>query len=158
MEFIEQSKFLPRIEEIYMELLPKLREIFPDSRIEHIGSSSIPGVISKGDLDIFLGVSKSEFNEAIEQLKCLGFYEQEDTLRTESLRMMGTNLYSEDVAIQVVVNGSEYEFFVDFRDKLVSNPKLVLQYNELKRGCIGMCHEQYRAVKSDFIRSVLNVP
>ena len=158
MEFIEQSEFLPRIEEIYMEILQKLKEIFPDSRIEHIGSSSIPGVISKGDLDIFLGVSKQDFNEAIEQLKCLGFYEKEDTLRTESLRMMSTNLYSEDVAIQVVVNGSEYEFFVDFRDKLVSNPKLVLQYNELKRGCIGMCHERYRAVKSDFIRSVLNVP
>lgn len=158
MKFIEQSNFLPRIEEIYTELLSKLKGVFPDSRIEHIGSSSIPGVISKGDLDIFLGIGKQEFNEAIEQLKCIGFYEKEDTLQTESLRMMNTSLYSEDVAIQVVVNGSEYEFFVEFRDKLISNPNLVLQYNELKRGCIGMCHEQYRAVKSDFIESVLNVP
>ncbi|WP_205620005.1 GrpB family protein [Dasania marina] len=141
-----------------MELLPKIKEIFPDSRVEHVGSSSIPGAISKGDLDIFLGVGKEEFSEAIQQLGSLGFYEKEDTLRTESLRMMITNLYSEDVAIQVVENGSEYDFFVEFRDKLRSNPELVSQYNKLKLGCIGMEYNRYRDIKSAFVESVLNTP
>jgi GrpB-like predicted nucleotidyltransferase (UPF0157 family) len=158
MEFFEQSKFLPRIEVIYMELFPRLKEIFPGSRLEHVGSSSIPSAISKGDLDIFLGVGKGEFSEAIQQLGSLGFYEKEGTLHTESLRMMITNLYSEDVAIQVVENGSKYDFFVEFRDKVRANPELVAQYNKLKLGCIGMEHDQYRDVKSAFVESVLNAP
>jgi GrpB-like predicted nucleotidyltransferase (UPF0157 family) len=158
MEFIEQSKFLPRIEEIFDELSHRLRSMLPNSRIEHVGSSSIPGTISKGDLDIFVGVSPLEFEQSISLVQSIGFYEKSDTMRTESLRMMVTDEYQEDVAIQIVSNGTEFECFIDFRDKMRSNPELVSKYNELKINCNGMPHEQYREVKSSFIESVLNEP
>ena len=158
MEFVEQSKFLPRIEEIFDELSQRLRSILPDSRIEHVGSSSIPGTISKGDLDIFVGVSPLEFEQSISLVQSIGFYEKSDTMRTDSLRMMVSDDYKEDVAIQIVANGSEFECFIDFRDKMRSSSELVLKYNRLKQNCRGMCHGQYREVKSSFIETVLNEP
>ncbi|EGR2479900.1 hypothetical protein DYB78_17990, partial [Vibrio cholerae] len=52
-------------------------------------------------------------------------------------------------------NGSEFEFFVGFRDKLRKNPELVQRYNELKISCTGWSHEEYRRKKSAFIERVL---
>lgn len=156
MEFIERSQFLPRIEKIYSELELKLLQILPNSRIEHIGSSAIPGVVSKGDLDIFVGVNQDDFLNAIELITSIGFHEKLDTLRTDSLCMMTTLVYNEDVAIQIVANGTEHESFLTFRDRLRSNSELVSKYNQLKLGCKGMPHDTYRNIKSAFIESVLN--
>ena len=61
----------------------------------------------------------------------------------------------ENVAIQVVANGSEFEFFLIFRDKLRSNMSLVQQYNELKLSCEGLSQDAYRLKKSAFIDQVL---
>lgn len=155
MEFIEQAKYLPRINILYSEVRKGLVQLLPTARIEHIGSSSIPGAISKGDLDIFLGVQSENFNETVELLKNHGFFEKQETLRTEALCMMLTRNYKDDVAIQVVANGSEFEFFLEFRNRLRASPALVDQYNQLKRNCQAMTHDEYRDVKSLFIQSVL---
>ena len=155
MKFIEQSEYLPRIDAIFNELHENLLSISPNLRVEHIGSSSIPGAVSKGDLDIFIGVTQEEFNRTIQLLESIGFYEKTDTLRTESLRMMVTDSYEEDVAVQLVANGSEHESFLEFRDKLRSNPDLVSRYNQLKLNCKGLPHDNYREVKSTFIATVL---
>ncbi|WP_345848835.1 GrpB family protein [Shewanella algae] len=80
------------------------------SKVEHIGSSSIPMAISKGDLDIFIGVDAIEFERSIELLKKIGFREVIDTLRTSELCML-ESVRGDNVALQVVVNGSIYEFF-----------------------------------------------
>ena len=155
MKFIEQSEYLPRIDAIFNELYESLLYISPNFRVEHIGSSSIQGAVSKGDLDIFIGVTQEEFNQTIQLLESIGFYEKTDTLRTESLRMMVTESYEEDVALQLVANGSEHESFLEFRDKLRSNPDLVSRYNQLKFDCKGLAHDNYREVKSAFIETAL---
>ena len=61
----------------------------------------------------------------------------------------------DDVALQVVTNGSEFECFLRFRDKLRANPALVQQYNTLKMSCEGWSQEKYRGKKSTFIEHVL---
>lgn len=63
---------------------------------------------------------------------------------------------TDDVAFQVVVNGSQHECFLRFRDYLVSNPELVKYYNKLKQSCEGYSHEEYQTLKSDFIVQALN--
>ncbi len=156
MEFVEQANYLPRLESIFDELKEKLQMVLPNSRIEHVGSSSIPGAISKGDLDIFLGVNQVDFSKAIKMTETIGFREKTDTQRTKSLCMMVTDFYIEDVAIQIVANNTEFESFIEFRDRLRKNPELVTTYNKLKLDCKGMPHEQYREIKSSFIESVLN--
>jgi GrpB-like predicted nucleotidyltransferase (UPF0157 family) len=84
----------------------------------------------------------------------LGFKEKVDTLRTLELCMLESKS-SDDVAFQLVANGSEFEFFLIFRDKLRANPSLVQQYNALKMSCEGLSQDDYRRKKSDFINHVL---
>lgn len=155
MQFFDRSQFIYRIENIYLDVEATIIKILPNARVEHVGSSAIPGAISKGDLDIFVGVTQDDFLKAIDLIKHIGFSEKLDTLRTDSLCMMTSSTYNEDVAVQLVANGSEHESFLKFRDKLRSNPDLVSRYNQLKRDCKGLSHDNYREVKSAFIETVL---
>ena len=69
--------------------------------------------------------------------------------------MLVTDKYQDDVAIQLVVNGSQFEDFVRFRNILNQNPQLVIDYNILKQEC-GGGPSSYRAKQSLFIERVLN--
>ncbi|CAM3198602.1 GrpB family protein [Vibrio neptunius] len=132
----------------------KVSLLLPNAVVEHIGSSAIPGAISKGDLDIYVGVEQSQFEQSVQTLTTLGFSEKQNTLRTSELCMLESK--TDNVAFQVVANGSQHECFLRFRDYLVSNPELVRHYNKLKQSCEGYSHEDYRTLKSDFIEQVLD--
>lgn len=96
-----------------------------------------------------------QFEFAIEQLKTLNFIEKQNTLRTHELCML-ESLNNDDVAFQIVVTDSIFTFFLTFKNKLISSPKLVNEYNELKLQCSHLDPDQYRTIKSDFINRVLN--
>lgn len=155
MIFLKPEEFLDNLNRIYSDLKIRVLEILPEADVDHIGSSAINGAISKGDLDILVRVQKSHIEKSIEQIKKLGFKEKQGTLRTDSLCMLFTNEFKEDVAIQLIARGSEFEDFIRFRDILNSNPKLVIEYNQLKIESEGLTADQYRLKKSLFIEQVL---
>ena len=82
---------------------------------------------------------------------------KEDTLRTNELCMLESLSTTEEVAFQVIANGSKFEFFLDFRDKLRNNPRLVTHYNELKKICVGLSPDDYRLKKARFIDYILKL-
>ena len=126
MKFYESHKYQPRVNALFVQLKHDLDQSLKDARIEYIGRSAIVGAISKGDLDVFVGVKVENFEKSLETIKGLGFTERHGTLRTESLCMLVTDKYQDDVAIQLVVNGSQFEDFVRFRNILNQNPSLLL--------------------------------
>lgn len=152
MKFYEQEEYQEKCSALFLELQFKISAVLPSAQIEHIGSSSVPGAISKGDLDIYVGVDPQVHERAVLALIDCGYKEKLDTLRTHELCML---VAQEDIALQVVAAGSQYEFFLSFRDLLRSKPDLVKKYNELKLSCIGFSEEQYRIVKSRFIEEAL---
>ena len=154
MRFFNPEEYQAFNEKLFLRYKSKIEEVLPDVRVEHIGASAIPTAISKGDLDIFVGVEAFELERVVQLLVTLGFQEKIDTLRTPELCMLESSSI-ENVAIQVVANGSEFEFFLIFRDKLRSNMSLVQQYNELKLSCEGLSQDAYRLKKSAFIDQVL---
>ncbi|WP_333003557.1 GrpB family protein [Vibrio coralliilyticus] len=154
MQFYEPDEYQPSCENLYRKYELEIAALLPDATIEHIGASSIPNAVSKGDLDILVGVNGNDLEKAVKLLSTLGFNEKSNTLRTPELCML-ENSSGADVAFQVVANGSEFDFFVGFRDKLRESPELVQQYNELKMSCTGWSHEEYRRKKSAFIELVL---
>ena len=156
MKFYEAQNYQPSLRVLFERLRETLRAALPFAKIEHVGSSSIHGAISKGDLDIFVGVSKTEFSSAVKKLENLGFRPKEDTLRAESLCMFITSEdFGADVAIQLVELGSKFEYFIEFRDCLNSQPSLVEEYNSLKKDSEHLDSKEYRVKKSDFISKVL---
>jgi GrpB-like predicted nucleotidyltransferase (UPF0157 family) len=154
MKFYSAEEYQVSCEEQFQRYQREILTLLPDAVIEHIGASSIPMAVSKGDLDILVGVDSAELEEAVKLLTTLGFQEKVDTLRTPELCMLEATS-GEDVAFQVVANGSEFECFLDFRDKLRKNTSLVQQYNELKMSCTGWSQDDYRLKKSAFVEHVL---
>ncbi|MCH7369665.1 GrpB family protein [Aeromonas sp. MR16] len=154
MRFYRAEKYQAYCEELFIRYKGEIQKLLPDARIEHIGSSSIPAAVSKGDLDIFVGVKADMLDDAVKLLTTLGFQEKIDTLRTSALCMLESTS-GDDVAFQIVVNGSAFECFLVFRDELRENISLVQQYNELKISCEGWSQEEYRRKKLDFIEHVL---
>lgn len=158
MKFYDYETYIVKLAPIYKELFEGLSDLLPQARIEHIGASSTQGCISKGDLDVLVAVNKDRFKVSLEKIKSLGFYEKKNTLRTHELCMLKTEKYKgEDVAIQLIVRGSEFEDFIRFRNILRSCPDLLEQYNNLKKRSEHLDETIYREKKSSFITSVLNL-
>ncbi len=158
MKFYEYETYITNLKPVYEELEKSIGDLLPLARIEHVGASSVEGCISKGDLDILVAVDQNQFEVSMDQIKTLGFYEKKDTLRTSELCMLVTDKYEgEDVAIQLIVNGSNFENFLSFREVLRSNKEALSQYNELKKSSISLDHEEYRNRKNKFISSILDL-
>ncbi|MCH2070821.1 GrpB family protein [Acinetobacter pittii] len=155
MVFLEPEQYQQRCTQLFNSYQKDISTLLPFAKIEHIGSSAIPNAISKGDLDIYIEVIPEQFEFAIEQLKTLNFIEKQNTLRPHELCML-ESLNNDDVAFQIVVTDSIFTFFLTFKNKLISSPKLVNEYNELKLQCSHLDPDQYRTIKSDFINRILN--
>lgn len=127
----------------------------PLAQVEHVGSSAIPGAISKGDIDVCVIVEADQHQEAISMLQQMGYTVKPDTLRTPALCMLQSPRTDVDLALQVIAKGSKFEFFMTFRDALRNDPSLVQKYNELKLRHQMLGVTQYRAAKGKFIEDVL---
>lgn len=154
MKFYPAEQYQTACHEMFARYERDIKTLILNARVEHVGASSIPSAVSKGDLDIFVGVELGELEYVVGRLTTLGFTEKLDTLRTPELCMLESTS-GDDVALQVVANGSEFECFLTFRDKLRAAPVLVEQYNTLKISCEGWSQEEYREKKATFIEYVL---
>jgi GrpB-like predicted nucleotidyltransferase (UPF0157 family) len=149
------SDYQPLAHRVFNEVRVVLQRALPNARIEHVGSSSVPGAISKGDLDICVSVLATDFKSGLERLQVLGYTIKNDTLRTEQLCMLEASRKDISLAIQLIEKDSEFEFFHKFRDALLANPALVDRYNEMKLKFSSQGSQTYRDEKAKFIRSVL---
>lgn len=129
--------------------------IVPQARIEHIGASSIPGAVSKGDLDICVLVPPQDHAPGVAALEAAGCSAKADTLRAPDLCMLLWPGATMHVALQVVASGSPFECFLHFRDALRADPALVAEYNRLKQRFAPEGVDRYREEKARFIAQVL---
>lgn len=66
MHFLSPEEYQTTAQNLFDKIKKDLVVSLPYDRIEHIGSSSIEGLISKGNLDIYVEVEKLQFDESIE--------------------------------------------------------------------------------------------
>lgn len=126
----------------------------PFSRVEHVGSTSVDGALTKGDVDLYVEVPAGSHKDAVATLESLGFRIKQDTHRDEALCML-ESMETSDLALQVVARGSVYEFFLKFRNALNADSDLLRRYNLLKESCSDASAEEYRQRKAIFIEGVL---
>lgn len=143
------------LEARFERVATRLRALVPHQQLEHVGSSSVPGAHSKGDLDVCLVVEPDRLEEVVTALLGAGYFEKFDTLRTEQLCMLLSPEGSDEHAVQVVATGSPFTNFIVFRDMLRSNPRLLVAYSQLKQKAASLGEHEYRRRKSVFIESAL---
>ena len=149
MRFFEPRHYQPAINRLFRKVAREVGRQLPFARIEHIGASSISGAVSKGDLDVFVGVARCRFRQSIPLLEEIGYSVKPDTLRTESLCMLETRKHARDVAFLSRTALASRQF----RDLLQADP-LLSEYNAMKR---ALDEDSYRRTKADFIEGLLQV-
>ncbi len=157
MKLLEPSEYQAAAAQAAASVSAELKTLFPTSRVEHVGASSIPGAISKGDVDICVVVDPARHSSVVQKLQSIGYVVKGNTLRTPEICMLLSPRTDLDIALQIVAQGSRFEFFMRFRDALCASPCLVDQYNAVKRNASRLSPEQYRDAKTAFIESVLGL-
>lgn len=134
----------------------RIRRALPTAEIEHVGSTSIPGALTKGDLDLLVRVDDERFQPAAQAL--LALYEVHQPENWTSTYASFTDSQADDppVGVQLVVGGSPDDaLFGPFRRAMIGDPELLAAYNELKRRYDGKDYDTYTDAKGEFIERVL---
>lgn len=131
----------------------KIQSMISWADIQHIGSSAIPGSVTKGDVDLNVRVSVGKFKEAVGKLKKLYEINQPENW-TPNFASFKDDTGSLPVGVQLTIIGSKYDDFVKLRDLLKSNLLLLEEYNQMKLKYEGKDMDEYRKEKADFFEKL----
>lgn len=158
---IETVSFKPveEVKELADKVFEEQKQVIlsklPFAEVNHIGSTVIPGSITKGDLDINVRVKKEDFHKSVEILKSMYDINQPDNW-TENFASFKTNKLEIDFGLQLTVIGSKDDVYLKIRDVLRANPNLVEELNEIKKKYQGKSMDEYRKEKGIFFDKIVN--
>ena len=127
--------------------------------IEHVGSTSIPGIYAKPIIDIAVGVKKlKDFERVRAQFEVAPYSVKPDPSPGEQLIRKGEES-NRLVLIHVMeLNGKRYQDTILFRDYLRTHPNVAREYEKLKQSLakrFANDRPSYTAAKNDFIQAIL---
>lgn len=139
-----------KIQEVFAREKDRLQNLLPeDTDIQHVGSSSIPGALTKFDVDIQIRVPKAHFQNVQEMLE-KQYSSHHTNLWEESLFAIFQTKEGERVDLMLTAIDSDYDNFYKVRDYLTAHPKMLQKYNTLKKSAEGKTIEEYRELKNTF--------
>jgi GrpB-like predicted nucleotidyltransferase (UPF0157 family) len=152
--FVDEAEVRALAADAFDEHRRRILAILPEADVQHVGSTAVPGSLTKGDLDIQVRVKAEHFPEA--DVALARHYER----NVASTHSATFSSFKDDEAepplgIQLTVAGGPEDFFVRLRDFLIATPEINERYNELKRKFEGATMEEYRAAKSAFVEEML---
>jgi len=140
-------------------------------RIEHIGSTAVPGLGGKGVIDILLIAPKTDWQSTSSKLTSLGYeYKKKDAEREEEKLFFMTHLPDRELGDRIYhvhltyPQSSEVRNSVGFRDFLRSNPDKLKEYEEIKKSAAKAAQnlttkdemrDTYGKIKQDFIEKII---
>jgi GrpB-like predicted nucleotidyltransferase (UPF0157 family) len=134
----------------------RIAGVLPNAEIDHVGATSVPGAVTKGDVDLVVRVGPREVGAAANALGAMYATHQAENWTPTFASFVDADAAAPPVGVQLVASGSaEDAFFGPFRDALIRDPSLLEQYNALKRRLDGETYERYTEEKGAFIERVL---
>jgi GrpB-like predicted nucleotidyltransferase (UPF0157 family) len=134
------------------------------SRIEHFGSTSVPGLSSKNTIDILMAVDfeDGQNHELIEQMKIIGydFNWQNEGANPHMVFVKGYDPERPKQQTYHIHAAPEDHILwnrIHFRNYLIAHPEVAKAYEDLKRSLADKYkHErvEYRIAKTEFINEV----
>ncbi len=167
MYYLEQK--YPEWSEKFKLEVEKIRSIFGDKikDIQHIGSTSIPGMFAKSLIDIGVLVESIEdipfFTEKLENI---GYSYKPEMSSCERIFLRKGNPVEYHLSIACPKH-TFWERQILFRDYLIKNPVFVTEYNNLKLNNIKLVPEEdfkdlsrskiYNKGKEEFVSKILKL-
>jgi GrpB-like predicted nucleotidyltransferase (UPF0157 family) len=125
--------------QVFAEVVKAIQAILPSAHIEHVGSTSIPGLGGRNVLDIVLATEPARHDEMESQLVRSGFVKSPFThflpLLTGSLRH-----HEKDYPVLLYLLPEEhaiYQGWIAFRTYMNQHPEEVQRYAEVKKRAIA---------------------
>jgi len=147
--------FQPTAAQIVDEIAAVVRPIAADADVQDMGATAIPGLLTKGDVDVNVRVSAGDFVRVVDFLRLHFEINQPDNWTDGFASFADDTHYALPVGVQVTVIDHPDDVFVGQRDRLASQPDLIERYNELKARYEGSEMEEYRTAKWAFIEAHL---
>ena len=158
---VRLEEYSPKWVKEFLAEKTELGSIFGESikTVEHIGSTSVPGLKAKPIIDIAVGVERLQDFDASVVLDFAGYSIKQDPDPDEILIRKGEEGVHTDFLIHVMeVSGKRYKETLKFRGLLCENPKLRDGYQRLKEELAEKypCdRKEYSAHKDKFIKKSL---
>src|ERR1039458_10058566 len=157
------AKVFFKLSDVYREraktICLKVEEIvhdqLPDADVQDVGATAIPDMLTKGDVDINVRVSRQDFPKAVELLKSNFGVAQPENWGDGFASFSGDRSYELPVGIQLTIIGERKDKCVEQHARLLTSPELVRRYNALKKEYQGEEMSAYRDAKWAFIAEFL---
>ncbi len=149
---VREEEIRERVNGLFARRRAELDALLPEARIEHIGSTAVPGSLTKGDLDICVIVEAEEFDAAARALTERFAIHQPENWSATLASFTAPAEDGIDVGVQLVpADSADERHFVGWRDRLRADPELRARYDELKRRHQADGVDAYRAAKEVII-------
>lgn len=151
----------PRCPAVAVRVVAMIRARMPGARVEHVGSTAVPGCAGKGIVDLLLMYPPGRLAAARGALDGLGFQRQRGTDPFPKERPLRVGSIQHDEAtfrlhVHVVAdNDPEAAEQLRFRDRLRADPALMEAYVARKRAVLAASARNniaYNRGKEQFIR------
>ncbi|MBS3083187.1 GrpB family protein [Candidatus Pacearchaeota archaeon] len=131
-------------------------------KIEHVGSTSIPGLGGKGIIDIAIKTPRNKINQFIDKLKRLGYESNLEHQRTDKSIFLQKKIKHKRkerrIHIHLTLNNKFWNSFIVFRDYIRNHDKERNEYAKIKKEAVKYAkgHSQkYREYKKKFLENLI---
>lgn len=152
--FVKRNEIQKRTNMAFQKTYSLLVKILPGEDIQHVGATSIPGSLTKGDIDIQIRVDERSFAKTRKILQKYFKLDPENPL-TIDYACFKDNKSKMSIGIQLTVKNSKYDDFYKIRDLLINDKKLLKKYNEIKKKYQGKFMTEYREEKEKFFEKIV---
>ena len=125
--------------------------------VEHVGATSLPAGWTKGDVDVNVRVTRDEFGPAVAALRRQLTIAQPENW-TPTFASFSADGYELPLGVQVTVIGSDDDFLVKLRDRLIGDPALAARYDRVKSAAASSGADAYWQAKDEFLTKLLREP
>lgn len=156
-KYVEYNSNYPKL---FEEEKRKIIKVLPKStKVEHVGSTSVPGLGGKGIIDIAIKASKIKPRQFINQLEKLGYkYNSEhpmDGRRIFLQKVIKSGRKERRIHIHLALSNDFWDSFIAFRDYLRKNENICEEYSKIKREAVVHAEgrgDKYREYKDKFLK------
>ncbi len=149
-ELESSDAIAPETTRVFDALRARIAAVLPQAAIEHIGSSSVSGALTKGDVDVLVSVDDDDFPGASRLLSDCFARNEANEERPGFVSYEG-RLFGRDFGVQLCAASLDDYRFLAFRNLLIDSPSVLAEYNNLKAASIKFTKEAYCDAKYEFI-------
>ncbi len=148
-KFMKSEFFKESGNETFSHIKELIESLTPAAEVIHIGGGSIPGALTKGDVDIQIRIDRTQFEEVVKSFGQV-FQINNTELWSEDLAIFKSIYLQMKVDILVTVVGSRSDNCHKFKKLLLTREDILEEYNQMKASFQNQEMQDYKVAKAKF--------